>query len=286
MPSKPDQIPGEVPSYLVSAIKHVLDPLIRLLLTYHITYPMIIRLLKEVYVDVAVKHFKVDNKSQTDSRIRLLTGLHRKEIKQLRTEKSSVEKIPEGASLGARVISAWTAQKEYLDKRGKPKPLARFSTDKEPLSFEELVRSVNKDIRPRSILDEWLRQGIVQLDDKKRVSLKLDAFIPEDGFEDKVYYFGSNVSDHIAASVHNLTGNTPPMLDRYVFCGDLTPESVATLKKLAKEKGMEAIHSINKQAIKLERKDIKKEGPKERISFGIYFYEEPVSSEEDQENDH
>jgi len=247
---------------------------------------MLIRILKGVYVDVAAKDFKVEDKSLTDSRIRLLTGLHRKEIKQLRAEESSAEKIPEGASLGARVISAWTAQKEYLDKRGKSKPLARFSTDKEPLSFEELVRSVNKDIRPRSILDEWLRQGIVQLDDKKRVSLKLDAFIPEDGFEDKVYYFGSNVSDHIAAGVHNLTGNTPPMLDRYVFCEDLTPESVEKLKQLAKEKGMLAIHAINKQAIKLERKDKKKEGSKERISFGIYFYNEPVNSEEEQGNDH
>jgi len=279
--SKPDQLPGEVPTYLVTAIKRVIRPVVRLLLAYNITYPMFIRLLKSVYVDVAVNDFKVEEKAQTDSRISLLTGVHRRDVKQLRSDLSHEEKMPEGASLGARVISAWTGRQEYIDRKGRPKPLARFSSEKEPLSFEELVRSVNKDIRPRAILDEWLRQGIVYLDNKNKVCLQLDAFVPEEGFEEKVYYFGNNSSDHIAAGVHNLRGGKPSMLDRYVFCDNLSPESVKKLNKLAREKGMEAIKAVNKEAIKLEKKDAKVTGQKKRISFGLYFYHEAMGTEKE-----
>jgi len=37
-------------------------------------------------VDVAVKEFPVDGKPQTDSRVTLLTGVHRKDVKRLRNE--------------------------------------------------------------------------------------------------------------------------------------------------------------------------------------------------------
>ncbi|MBV5344757.1 MAG: hypothetical protein JZU63_04105, partial [Rhodoferax sp.] len=71
-------------------------------------------------------------------------------------------------------------------------------------SFDRLVASESTDIRARAVLDEWLRLGIVELDADDNVRLISDAFVPKKGFEEKAYFLGRNLHDHIAASVHNL----------------------------------------------------------------------------------
>ena len=67
------------------------------------------------------------------------------------------------------------------------------------VSFETLVASVNTDIRPRAVLDEWLRLGVVQIDDSDQVCLVVDAFVPEKGLDEKAFLFGQNIHDHLAA---------------------------------------------------------------------------------------
>ncbi len=280
MQKKSKQISGGAPGFLVDAILKVLRPLVRLLLSNQITYPMLIRMLKNVYVEVATNDFKVDDKPQTDSRISLLTGVHRKDVKKIRETDTAIDETPARASLGARVISAWTGEAKYLDKKGKPKALHRLARENKRLSFEGLVQSINKDIRPRAVLDEWLRLGVVRLDEKNMVWLQLEAYVPEKGFEDKVYYFGQNVADHCAAAVNNVTGESSPMLDRCIFSDSLSPDSTAKLKKIANDKGMQAIQAVNREAISLERKDVKKSGEKKRINFGIYFYEEKLNDDD------
>lgn len=237
-------------------------------------------MLKNVYVDVATMDFKVDGKPQTDSRISLLTGVHRKDVKKIRDSDTDINESSIRASLGARVISVWTGDAKYLDKKGKPRGLRRFASENKRLSFEGLVQSINKDIRPRAILDEWLRLGVVNLDEDNMVWLQTEAYAPEKGFEDKVYYFGQNVADHCAAAVHNVAGESAPMLERCIFSDSLSPDSTAKLKKIAKNKGMQAIQAVNREAIKLERKDKKRSGDKKRINFGIYFYEENLNDDD------
>ena len=49
-----------------------------------LTYPILADALRRLFVDVAVEDILTDPKSRTDSRISLLTGVHRKELKRLR----------------------------------------------------------------------------------------------------------------------------------------------------------------------------------------------------------
>src|SRR5262249_52862842 len=157
-----------------------------------------------LYVDIAVKEFPVAGKRQTDSRITLLTGVHRKDVKRLRQMSHRRLRAPRAASLGSQLIARWTTLPEYLDVHGAPRPLPRLAAEGSTHSFESLVRSLNTDIRPRVVLDEWLRLGIAHLDDQDRVCLNVQAFIPAKGSEEMTYYFGRNLHDHIAAAAHNM----------------------------------------------------------------------------------
>ena len=72
------------PPKLIQALRYLLEPMVRLLLNYGMGYPAFAELMKRVYVDVADKHFALQDKPQTDSRISLLSGVHRKDVKRLR----------------------------------------------------------------------------------------------------------------------------------------------------------------------------------------------------------
>ena len=281
MPNSDNEGSGTTTSVLAPAVEKLLRPLIGLLMEHGLTYTWLSGLLKSIYVDVAEKEFKLAGKAQTDSRITLLTGVHRKDVRRLRGTPLVDVPPPETVYLGAQLVARWTGEKRFLDKAGRPKPLPRLSTGKKSVDFEELVTSVSKDIRPRAVLDEWLRLGVVDIDEKDRVYLVEEAFIPIKGFEEKVFYLGRNIHDHLAAARHNVQGRTPSFLERSVYYDDLTAQSVDALAELSEQEAMRVLKAINSAAMKLQRKDSSSLSATRRMNFGVYFFnevEEPESS--------
>lgn len=276
MPS-PD-IPTATPSpAFVLALRRVLRPLVRLMLARGVTLPYLTELLKALMVEVADKEFRIGAKAPTDSRVSLVTGVHRKDVSRLRQAMdSSAEIVPSVVSLGAQLVAVWLGSPRYLDEEGRPRPLPRFVSEGGELSFEGLVASVNSDIRSRVVLDEWLRLGVVHFDDERRVCLNAAAFVPAAGFDEKAFYLGHNLHDHAAAAAHNLLGGQPAFLERSVHYDALSPGSIQLLARQSEEFGMKALLALNKSALVAEQKDTDDTTPRQRMTFGIYFYAEPT----------
>jgi hypothetical protein len=272
------------PAAMVAAISHVLRPLARLLLANGITLPTFCELAKSAYVKIADDEFRLASKPQTDSRVSLLTGIHRREVNRLRNEPEAQVDLSQPASMSAHLLAIWSGSAEYLDQRGSPIPLPRLATKGAARSFESLVQSVSKDFRPRVVLDEWLRQGIVTVDDMDRVHLSADAFVQPQGIEEKLYYFGQNAHDHLAATVHNLAGGEPPFLERCVFYDKLSPESVQELTDYSREIAMTALHAVNKRAADLQMRDQGKPEAVYRSNFGVYSFNEKEAANDTPEN--
>lgn len=274
-PSSPDATP---PPVLLSAVAKLLRPLVRLLLAHQITYPLLSNMLKEIYVEVAERDFRVPGKRQSDSRINLLTGVHRKDVKRLRALPDQQTRVPANISLGARIIGYWLGSPRYLDRNGNPLPLPLKPSGPGQLSFDQLVEKVcRQDIRPRVILDEWLRLGIASVDVDNNVVLNSGAFTPDKGFEEKVFFFGKNVHDHICASTHNLLGGKPSYFDRSVYYDGLSRESVDQLANLANSLGMKALTEMNREALLRQDQDRGKADARFRMNFGIFNFNSDTS---------
>ncbi len=259
---------------LVKALAKLLRPLVHALVAHGITYPYLSAMLKKVYVDVVDKDFPLEDKKQTASRISLMSGVHRKDVRRLLGEPAEETGPPKAVSVGARLIATWTGAPAYLDGRGKPRPLPRSVTDAAGVCFDSLVESIKrKDVRPRAVLDELERLGIVSIDEQDRVHLNTDAFVPSADFDEIAYYFGRNLRDHIAASAHNLSGEGEPFLERAVYYGRLTGESVATLEGMSREVAMEALGKVNREALKLAERDEKRSDADRRMTLGFYFFD-------------
>lgn len=261
---------------LVRALRHVLRPLVRLMLAQGITYPYLAELLKGLFVEVADKDFRIGNKLPTDSRISLVTAVHRKDVSRLRQAlDASADTTPSVVSLGAQLVAVWLGTPRYLDQTGRPLALPRFVSEGGELSFEGLVASVNSDIRSRVVLDEWLRLGVVRFDEQRRVCLNAEAFVPGKGFDEKAFYLGHNLHDHAAAAAHNLLGGQPAFLERSVHYDELSAASIQWLARQSEELGMKALLAINQSALAAEQQDAPEPNARQRMTFGIYFYAAP-----------
>ena len=263
---------NEAQTALLKAVSWLCRPLLRLLIEKGIGYPQLRDLLKKLYVEVAEESFALDGKPPSDSRLFILTGVHRKDIKRLRAGEPDTAAV-RASTLGGAIVSHWLGLPTYQDAAGRPRCLPRGPADDGTPGFDALVADVSKDVRPRAILDELLRQGVVSLNDEGDICLNRSAFIPGADFEEKTFFLGRNVHDHLATCAHNMLSPDTPMLERSVYFAALTEASVQELRELAEQHAVAALQVINERALALQAADQGKTDAIHRIRFGCYWYQ-------------
>jgi hypothetical protein len=272
----PPAPPGSV-SALQPAIGRLLRPLVRLLIGRGMTFPMVAEILRESYVNVARDVVAARRQKPTDSRLSLLTGIHRKEIRRQRLHPAAAPAATEGISVGRLIVARWLAAPPWCDAGGRPLPLPRRAA-RSGLSFDALVAAVTTDVRPRAVLDALLTQGVVRLDADKRVVLNAAAYLPETDTAARLDAFAQGLHDHIAAAVANLAADgEPPFLDRCLRYEALTPEQssrLAALARLAAERLLSGVARAARAKRDAPSPPAPDTPPARRASLGIYFYAE------------
>lgn len=251
-------------------LRMLLRPLVRLCIRSGMTFPALAQLLRELFVNVAEHEFALDGKEQTDSRVSLLTGIHRKDVSRLRGAGTPVRETPASLSRTSAIVARWLSAPQFTGVNGEPLPLPRTAPDDGP-SFEALVASVTKDVRPRAVLDEWLDRKLVTVDASDHVVLMEAAFVPHGDDDRKWHYFGRNIHDHVAAAVTNVSAASPPFMERAVHYDKLSPELARQLEARSRRLAMDALTTANGDANRSLEHD---KGGNSRWIFGVYVYRE------------
>lgn len=267
------------PDRLRAPLARLLRPLVRLLIRNGITFPVLVELLRELYVNVAEYDFELPGKEQTSSRVSLVTGVHRKEVRRLRGAGAPVGAVPAALSRTSRILARWLAVPGYVDLQGRPVPLPRMGAAP---SFEALVASVTKDVRPRAVLDEWRDRGIVTVEGDT-VILAESALLPRRGDAHQLYFLGRNLHDHIAAAAANVEEAAPRFFERAVHYDGLSLDLAVKLEQRSRALATEALQAANREAnAACEREDEEREAgteaPTWRWNFGIYIYAEDTAA--------
>jgi hypothetical protein len=273
-----DRPPPIPPASLLKATRRLMRPLVRLMMQNGLTFPVFADTLRRLYVEIAINDVLTQPKARTDSRISLLTGVHRKEIRRLREMPADIAEPPDIVTLASQIVARWVGHAPFIDSDGHPLALRRISSDEtgsQP-SFDKLVESVTTDIRPRAILDDLLGHGVVFMDADDCVQLNAEAFIPRPGKEEQLFYFARNLHDHVAAAVANISAaEVPPFLDRSVHYDRLTPAQVETLREYARAAAIRVLLDVNRLAQELtEAAPGSDPVQPRRINFGVYVFDE------------
>lgn len=277
-----------IPQTLLRPLRRLLWPLVRLAIVSGVTFPVLADLMRGLFVEVALRDLLRDPAARTDSRISLLTGVHRKEIRRLRLEPPEDDAIPDVVTVSSQIIGHWLGAPAYTDAAGYPRALPRTSAQEGEPSFEALVQTVTTDIRPRAVLDDFISQGLVTLA-SDQVRLNQAAFIPRQGREEQLFFFARNLHDHIAASAANITSpEGPAFLDSSVHYDRLAPETAAKLLATAQSTAEQALLKVNRAALGLVSpgggEAATRSTQTRRVNFGIYIYVEDEATGPETEN--
>jgi hypothetical protein len=267
------------PTLVLARVLRVLQPLVRLLVRNGVTYPVLAAALKRLFLDAARSELAARDMAQTDSAVSVLCGVHRRDVRTLSqpSADATADPIPATGPLGmaAQVVGRWMHDAQWHDAQGQPLPLPRSVGDVP--TFDALVASVSSDVRPRAVLDELLRLGVVQ-DDGVAVRLSRGGFAPQQGFEEMSALLAANLHDHAAAAVANLQGEGN-FLEQAVFVDQLTAESALHLHTVSAQVWRQALKTVMSEAQNRFDADsaapVVPGQPRHRARVGIYFYSEP-----------
>jgi Family of unknown function (DUF6502) len=257
---------------VLASVLRILRPLVRLLLRHGVTYTEMAVALKPVFLEAARAELAERQMPATDSAITLLSGVHRRDVREISRGARSALGAQGGAtplSLSGQVVGRWLSDARWQDAQGRPQVLPRAE-------FDALAESVSRDVRPRALLDELLRLGAVTALEDGQVQLAADGFAPRQGFGELAQVMAHNVGDHAAAAAANLQGSEN-FLEQAMFVDQLRPQSVAWVRREAKAAWGRAMKDVLREAQKRFSEDEQNALPQERTQrarFGVYFYSE------------
>ncbi|HTT09540.1 MAG TPA: DUF6502 family protein [Burkholderiaceae bacterium] len=259
----------------------LMQPLAHVLVTNGVTYPQFVRALKTTFLRAALAELRAADAPVTDSALSLLSGVHRKDVRVMRTSDGPPPSRNRALSLAADVAARWTRAPEYLDAQGAPRALPLRSRSPNENSFESLVQSVSKDFHARSVLDELLRLEAAVVE-HEHVRLRVEGLGSSDRFAALAGTFAANAGDHISAGAANLRAagraDPPPFFDQAIAIDGLSVHSTSVLQNLAREACAAALARVEAEGGTRHAQEA--HGlPQEcamRVRVGTFFYAEPI----------
>ena len=266
---------------LVVTIRRLLRPVVQQLLAWGVSYPVFDRVVRGLFVEVAEDDFALPSKKQTDSRISLVTGIHRKEIARLRRLPRDERNAPPlERSVVTRVIGRWLASPPYADRSGRARPLPYEAGGR--ASFARLVADAGFDGPVRSVLDEMLRIGAVSWRDDGTVVLEREANVPTRDIGTKLDLLGSEPAELFRTIAHNIEQPDAPWLQRKVVYDNVGADALPELRAAARDEGEALIRRANALlgARDRDRNPDAPGGERSRVVLATYWYEQPVGTED------
>jgi hypothetical protein len=262
---------------VLKATQKILHSLVRILVRYGVSHPEFAELAKQVYVDVVNRHYTIPGKKNTVSRTAVLSGLSRKEVLRLNETREELDNdATMSMNRATRVLGGWLRDAEFQDQDGNPKDLPLKGSKG---SFKDLVKKYSGDITARTILDELIRIGAVELVNKNTVHLITQGYIPLKSEEDKLRIMGISTADLLNTMLYNLDPHEYPRFQREVVYTELPKEAIAEFKLLSHEKSLALLLEFNQWLSdkKAESKQSQTEPHRSRVGLGIYYIENDVN---------
>ena len=266
----------EIQQQIICAFLVVLKPVARIMLRYGIGFREFSEIAKTAFVEVASSDYGLRGRPTNISRVAVMTGLTRKEVRRLR------DKINDGhQNVVVRhtpmwdILHYWHADSEFLDSAGRPAKLP-FSGDKR--SFSSLVRRFGGDIPPGAMRTELKRVGAIKVDDGGDLEVLKRYFRPKGDHESLVSLLIHSVYPTIAALSHNTDPNRDGYTwpQRVAFTKAVRKSDVPRLKRIAGDRIVAFTESIDDLFMAYEtlnESDIKEED-KTTLAVGVFYFED------------
>ncbi|MEM7282845.1 MAG: DUF6502 family protein [Pseudomonadota bacterium] len=258
---------------ILRATKRMIEPWARYLLTHGVSYREFDDVVRAIFVDVATKEFGIRGRPTNASRVAVLTGLTRKQVKKIR-DALVVNEIEETAApnQASLVLSGWHSDHRFVNTDGTPKPLPFEDGD---TSFSELVRKYGKDIPPRAMLRELKRTNAVEEMKDGRVRALNRYSVSDTTPERKLSSLAEAIGYFMSTVTYNLMNEDTGRLERRVTALAPSLKDLDNFDELARPRAQQMLEDIEDSLISLGHDPtLSDEKSEVLIGAGVYFFAE------------
>ena len=272
----------QVQEHLRLALRMMLKPLVRLLISQGVSHADFSEAAKDVYVEMAVRHFD-DTEKVNQSRVAILTGLTRKEVKNVIDRAMTSASHGKSFSRPSRVLVGWHSDPKYTGPYGVPLEIPYESSISGQPSFKELVRSYSGDMAPLQMLRELIRVGaVMQLENGSYKVLRRN-FEPERLSAELLERFGDVAHNFFSTAAANIEKREQGsgFFERVVYAEEpISKEMIAQFDEYIKNRGQEFLEELDNWFVR-KQEEIRKSDERFDTGFGMFHY---VESKEDKKS--
>ncbi|NGP54588.1 hypothetical protein G6N75_13860 [Thioalkalivibrio sp. XN8] len=258
-----------------------------MLIRHGVGYREFSEVAKATFVEVASDDYGIRGRKTNMSRVAVMTGLSRKEIKRIRDARSSGELTSITNAMRARrpeqILTIWHTDPDFQDRDGRPKPIP---LDGANASFMALVSRVGGDIPPKAMLNELLRAGSIA-QEGERFRVLSESYVPEP-HDPEAILLGGGALRHLATTINYNLGSEDPerrFFERRVYSDRLADGQRAKFKKLAREKSDLLLRDFHAWLTERESapEDLEIGDSNSVIGVGVYFFDDAVEPDDSSE---
>lgn len=256
---------------VLAALDQMLDPLVQLCLERGVTVQQIEEHLRQAVVRgarrICERQSPEHPKNRLTSRISTMTGLTRREVDRL--EAAVAPKRNRSRTRVSELFARWLSNADCRDAEGRLRAIPR--TGPHP-SFESLAAAVNKDVHARTLLEEMVRLGLVEIDAQTdQVALHAEAFVPKGQWAQLLAFLADNVGDHLQAAVANVLGQGDEHFEQALYADELSEESVRKARPLIAQQWQRMLTTLGPQLQALMDEDQAAGRPQtQALRLGLY----------------
>lgn len=260
------------PEALIEAAAEALRPFAKRLLAMGVPFGTVERRLRALFIEVAQRDFALGGRRATDSRISLLTGINRKEVRRLRTHRAT-DVAEAGLGHVASLISRWTTDPRTRDAAGRPRPLP-YQAARGP-SFMRLARAVTSDLAPGVLLEHLVTTGAAQLR-AGVVTLRARALVPRAGSTEALRILAEDPAELIETMLQNvLAERGTPLLQRKVAFDNLGGDAAERIRAELRRESERFLARMERVLARYDRDRNPKApgGERHYAGLGVYCFE-------------
>jgi hypothetical protein len=257
---------------LRGAVYRILRPLARVMLHHGMAYGSFAELARKAFVEESLDSLRRHGKRPTISAVAAMSGLTRKEASRLAdTDVEETLASDQRYNRAIRVITAWTADRRFSDRKGGPKLLPLQGKD----SFETLVRDYSGDVPYAAMLSTLETSGTVRAQDDS-VELLARAYLPTQTPAASLAILGADVAELISSIDHNLTHDRDARVFQRKVSNTLIPaEALAAFRALSASKSQELLEEYHAW---LSAHEAPAEDSEQThyVAVGIYYFDSTI----------
>lgn len=263
---------NNINSTLRSSCRALLRPIASVVLKCGMTWREFAELSKSVFVSVASDEFGIRGRPTNVSRVSILTGIARKEVKRQRELLAEPEATASPKTTDAtRLLSGWHQDPNFVDSDGNPLPL-------EPLggmpSFQSLFESYGGDTPEQTLLRELLKAGSVEQDGQGRYVAKRRYHMPVEMDAGSIRFFGTNLFDHANTLSNNITGDHDMRrLEGFAVDDQIHPDAVDEFRAYVDARGQQFLEEVDDWLNRHRIDPNESEATPVRLGLGVYAIE-------------